>query len=100
MQLIMRRPEVNNFIAISPQPNVYDFSFLAPCPTSGQVIYSDSDELVTKESIDELDRRIKSQKGIEVIFSKINNANHFFKDKEKELKKEIDKYIRDKTALI
>ena len=29
MQLIMRRPEVNNFVAISPQPNVYDFSFLA-----------------------------------------------------------------------
>ena len=43
MQLIMRRPEVNNFIAVSPQPNVYDFSFLAPCPTSGQVIYSDND---------------------------------------------------------
>ena len=34
MQLIMRRPEVNNFIAVSPQPNVYDFSFLAPCPLS------------------------------------------------------------------
>ena len=45
MQFIMRRPEVNNFIAISPQPNVYDFSF-APCPTSGQVVYSDNDELV------------------------------------------------------
>ena len=100
MQLIMRRPEVNNFIAISPQPNVYDFSFLAPCPTSGQVVYSDSDELVTKESIEELDRRIKSQKGIEVIFSKIKNANHFFTDKEKELKEEIEKYIKEKTALI
>ena len=47
MQLIMRRPEVNNFIAVSPQPNVYDFSFLAPCPTSGQVVYSENDELVT-----------------------------------------------------
>ena len=33
------------------QPNVYDFSFLAPCPTSGQGIYSENDELVTKESI-------------------------------------------------
>ena len=66
MQLIMRRPEVNNFIAVSPQPNVYDF-FLAPCPTSGQVIYSDNDELVTTESINELDNRIKSQ-GVEVIF--------------------------------
>jgi len=100
MQLIMRRPEVNNFIAISPQPNVYDFSFLAPCPTSGQVLYSDGDELVTKESIDELDKRIKSQKGIEVIFTKIKNANHFFKNKENELSKEIENYIKEKTALI
>ena len=96
----MRRPEVNNFVAISPQPNVYDFSFLAPCPTSGQVVYSDSDELVTKESIEELDRRIKSQKGIEVIFSKVKNSNHFFKNKEQELSIEIEKYIKEKTALI
>ena len=28
MQLIMRRPEVNKFIAISPQPNVYDLSLI------------------------------------------------------------------------
>ena len=27
IRLIMRRPEVNNFIAVSPQPNVYDFFF-------------------------------------------------------------------------
>ena len=100
MQLIMRRPEVNNFIAVSPQPNVYDFSFLAPCPTSGQVIFSENDELVTKESIVELDNRIKSQKGVEVNFSKIKNSNHFFKNKEKELTAEIEKYIKEKTALI
>ena len=100
MQLIMRRPEVNNFIAVSPQPNVYDFSFLAPCPTSGQVVYSENDELVTKESINELDNRIKSQKGVEVIFSKIKNSNHFFKNKEKELTSEIQKYLKEKTALI
>ena len=37
MQLIMRRPEVNKFIAIAPQPNVYDFTFLAPCPSSGKL---------------------------------------------------------------
>ena len=39
MQLIMRRPEVNKFIAISPQPDVYDFTFLAPCPISGLVLF-------------------------------------------------------------
>jgi len=100
MQLIMRRPEVNNFIAISPQPNVYDFSFLAPCPTSGLVVYSNVDELVTQESIEELDNRIKNQKGVEVMFTQIDNANHFFKNKEKELSQTIKKYIKEKTALI
>ena len=74
--------------------------FLAPCPTSGQVIYSENDELVSKERIVELDNRIKSQKGVEVIFSKIKNSNHFFKDKEKELVMEIEKYLKEKTALI
>ena len=100
MQLLMRRPEINRFVAISPQPNVYDFSFLAPCPTSGQVIYSENDELVTKESINDLNDRIKSQKGVEVPFFKIKNSNHFFKNKEKELSSEIEKYIKEKTALI
>ena len=39
-------------------------------------------------------------KGIEVIFSEIKGANHFFKEKEEDLKKTIDKYIKDKTKLI
>ena len=100
MQLIMRRPEVNKFIAIAPQANVYDFTFLAPCPASGQVVYGEKDELVSKDSINELNNRLKSQKGIEVNFSEIKGANHFFKEKEEELKKTIDKYIKDKTRLI
>ena len=100
MQLIMRRPEVNNFIAISPQPNLYDFSFLAPCPTSGQILHGANDELVTKESLDELYKRLKSQKDIDVDFSSIKNANHFFKDHDEELVLKIKKYIKEKTALI
>ena len=57
-------------------------------------------DIIKKESIDELDNRIKSQKGVEVIFSKIKNSNHFFKNKEKELTTEIEKYLKEKTALI
>ena len=56
MQLLMRRPEINRFIAISPQPNVYDFSFLSPCPTSGLMIYGKKDELVPLEYITDLDK--------------------------------------------
>ena len=32
--------------------------------------------------------------------SKIKNSNHFFKNKEKELSLEIEKYLKEKTALI
>ena len=52
---------------------------LAPCPTSGQVIYSENDELVTKESINELDKRIKSQKGVEVTFRRLKTLIIFLK---------------------
>ena len=100
MQLIMRRPEVTKFISISPQPNVYDFTFLAPCPTSGQILYGDKDELVSKESLTELKNRLKSQKGIDVLFSEIKGANHFFKNKEDDLKKIMDNYVEKSTELI
>ena len=60
-QLLMRRPEISRFILLSPQPNVYDFSFLSPCPASGLVVYGEKDELVSKEHIDLFDKRIKNQ---------------------------------------
>ena len=100
MQLIMRRPEVSKFISVSPQPNVYDFTFLAPCPISGQIISGEKDELVSKESILDLNSRLQSQKGIEVKFDEIKNSNHFFKNKEVELNKIIDQYIKEKTEIM
>ena len=99
MQLLMRRPEINRFISISPQPNVYDFSFLSPCPTSGLMIYGKKDELVPIEHIDELDKRLSAQKGIKVEFQCINDANHFFTKSELVLSKHLNKYIKKESAL-
>jgi len=99
MQLIMRRPEVNKFVAISPQPNVYDFTFLAPCPISGLIIYGKNDELVPEESILNLKKRLNIQKNIEVKFNPINGANHFYKSKEKELSSIVQGYLRDKIIV-
>ena len=99
MQLLMSRPEINRFIIISPQPNVYDFSFLSPCPTSGLVIHGKKDELVSSSSIVELKNRLDNQKGINVQFDQITDANHFFSKSEDVLKKSIDKYISKESAL-
>ena len=99
MQLIMRRPEVNKFVAISPQPNAYDFSFLAPCPISGLIVYGKNDELVPEESILNLKKKLNIQKNIEVKFDSILNANHFYKGKEKELAIVIERYLKDKISV-
>jgi len=99
MQLLMRRPEINRFIAISPQPNVYDFSFLSPCPTSGLMIYGKKDELVPSQYLAELDKRLSEQKGIKVDFQSIPEANHFFSKSESTLTKSLDKYIKKEIAL-
>ena len=99
MQLLMRRPEINRFIAISPQPNVYDFSFLSPCPTSGLMIYGKKDELVPLEYINDLNKKLSAQKGIKVDFLAINDANHFFSKTEDILVKNLDKYIKKESAL-
>ena len=100
MQLIMRRPEVNKFIAISPQPNLYDFTFLSPCPISGLMLYGENDELVEVNSILNLKKRLSAQKNINIIFNAISNANHFYKNKEKELASLIKNYIKEKITVI
>jgi len=99
MQLLMRRPEINRFIIVSPQPNVYDFSFLSPCPTSGLIVHGKKDELVPVEYLDELKNRLTAQKGIKVEFQSINDANHFFTKSEVNLSKSLNKYIKKESTL-
>ena len=99
MQLLMRRPEINRFIIISPQPNVYDFSFLSPCPTSGMIVSGKKDELVSLQSLNELKNRLANQKGINIKFDQINEANHFFSKSEISLKNSLNKYIAKESAL-
>ena len=99
MQLLMRRPEINRFVAISPQPNVYDFTFLSPCPASGIMIYGKKDELVPVEHLNELNKRLSSQKGIKVEFESIPDANHFFSKADQGIEKSLNKYIKKESAL-
>ena len=50
--------------------------------------------MVQEESILNLKKRLSLQKNIEVKFEQIQDANHFFKDKEKELTASMDEYIK------
>lgn len=94
MQLIMRRPEINNFIAISPPVNKYDFSFLSQCPISGFVIQGDNDSIVSEESVLELVDKLSKQKHITVDYKIIQGADHFFRNKLGEFTQAINDYLQ------
>ena len=76
MQLLMRRPEIEGFMSIAPQPNTYDFSFLAPCPSSGLII-----------------KKLKTQKGILITHKTVPGANHFFNGQVDTLMAECEDYL-------
>src|SRR6478736_3752676 len=93
MQLLMRRPEIDGFICVAPPSNLYDFSFLAPCPSSGLMINGDKDRVVPSASVGELSQRLKTQRGIKITHQVVPGANHFFQDKLEELKEAVGSYV-------
>ncbi len=93
MQLLMRRPEITRFISVSPQPNLYDFNFLAPCPASGMIIQGKKDELVPIEDTNRLAQKLQSQKNIVVDYEEISGANHFYDNEIHKLNKVVAAYI-------
>ncbi len=93
MQLLMRRPEVQGFIAVAPPANNYDFSFLAPCPSSGLIVNGSADDIVSPVSVQKLVEKLKQQKAITIDHEVIEGADHFFEGRLDELNAVIDAYL-------
>lgn len=79
LQLLMRRPEIDGFIAISPPANHYDLSFLAPCPASGLVIYGTRDQVAPPTDVERAVAKIRTQKNIKVDYEAVEDADHFYR---------------------
>jgi uncharacterized protein len=78
MQLLMRRPEIDGFIAVAPPAHLYDFSFLAPCPASGLIVQGDQDVTVPPEAVQKLVKKLSHQRDIKIDYRVIAGADHFF----------------------
>ncbi len=98
MQLLMRRPEIKGFISVAPPANHYDFSFLAPCPSSGLIIEAGSDDLVTPPAIEKLVEKLQAQKSIEVDYDIIEGAKHFFEQDLNLLMASVNTYLNKRLV--
>ena len=97
MQLLMRRPEITGFVSVAPPANLYDFSFLAPCPSSGLIINGTADKVAPPKDTKSLVGKLHEQKGITITHTEIEGADHFFKDEEAHMQpmiQTVSDYVR------
>ena len=92
LQLLMRRPEIDGFIAVSPPASSYDFNFLSPCPAQGAIIQGTKDEVSKENDVYTLYEKISNQRNSDVTYIPIA-TDHFYKDKLEEMSTSISDYI-------
>jgi len=98
MQLMMRRPEIDNFVALSPPANMYDFSFLSPCPANGLIVQGTMDSVVPQKDVDSLAEKLGRQRGVDIEYQIVDGADHYFRNKIDELNEHMDEYINRKVG--
>lgn len=98
MQLLMRRPEIVGFISVSASANLFDFTFLAPCPSSGVVIHGELDKVCPPEDTKIMVDRTRTQKGRKIEFTVVPGADHFFESHLEQLIATADGYLGKRLA--
>lgn len=100
LQLLMRRPEIDGFIAVAPPANHYDLAFLAPCPASGIIIGGEKDQVAPPSDIDRALTKVRVQKGELIERGDVPGANHFFHGKLAELEAMAAGYLETRLAAL
>lgn len=98
LRLLMRRPEIDGFVAVSPPATDYDFNFLSPCPASGIFIQGSEDKIVLEKDVYALYDKISKQRHSDVEYALIEGAGHFFENQVDELRMIIDGYLEEKVV--
>lgn len=93
LQLLMRRPEIEGFVAVSPPANLYDFSFLSPCPAAGLILQGGKDDVVAEDSVAKLVDKLSSQHGTTVEYKNIAGADHYYRGLEEEMTSAVNDYL-------
>ena len=85
-------------ISVAPPANMYDFSFLAPCPSSGLIVSGSIDQVAPEADVLRLVERLKTQKGIVIEHQSVAGANHFYDDRVDVLTDTVGTYLDKRLA--
>lgn len=96
LNVVMRRPEIEAFIAVAPPVTKYSFAFFSPCPVSGMIVQGDADDIALIADTETLVDLNHNQKNVHVEYAVIESADHFFSKHIDEFDEVINSYIQDR----
>lgn len=99
LQLLMRRPEISAFVAISPPANSHDFNFLSPCPAQGLIIQGTADTVVAEADVYSLYDKLDKQRNSNIEYIPIDKADHFYTKHMDQFIDALDGYIKPRLNM-
>lgn len=98
LQLVMRRPEFENYILVAPPATKYDFNFIVPCTSAGLVIQGNKDEITKEADSVKLAEKLSARDGAVVTYQMVHGADHFFSGHLKEFEEIVDSHIKNRLV--
>ena len=65
----------------------------SPCPTSGFIVHGQNDAVVPHEAVEKLLKKLSHQRGINLQYHLMANADHFFNQHLDPLSQKIEEYL-------
>ncbi len=99
LQLVMRRPEFENYILVAPPATKYDFNFIVPCTSAGLVVQGNKDEITKEPDSAKLAEKLSARDGAEVVYQMVHGADHFFSTHMKDFEEIVDSHIKHRLVV-
>ncbi|MDR1495056.1 MAG: hypothetical protein LBI29_03410 [Rickettsiales bacterium] len=98
LQLVMRRPELENYVLISPNMKKNDMSFIIPCSACGLIIRGSEDMKFTEDECLTLQERLLTKAESKVKCAIVYGAERDFSGELEQLDAELASYLEEKTT--
>lgn len=97
LELVMRRPEIENYILISPNIKKNDLGFVVPCVASGMLVRASEDLRFVEEDCLNLQEKLTTKTETKIKYMTIYGAERDFDDELEQLKNSLKEYIKEKV---
>lgn len=98
LQLVMRRPEIDNYMLFSPHIKKDELNFLVPCPSHGVLVRASEDLRFLDEDCINLREKLMTKTESKIKYFTVHNAERDFYGEFKQLKNKVSEYIKERIG--